>query len=166
MTADLTFGADPNNYFDPENGRVPVGYLNTNSIGTLVTVSNPAIEYGFSDGSNTITVNFTDTEMEISTTITNASLPSAGTYAIHFQNAANEFEYASGSVGSFFINAVTPGAIGVTFTGIPIGAFIPVGGLTITLHETVSDPTPVPEPVTLALFGVGLAGIGFSRRKH
>ena len=110
MTADLTFGADPNNYFDPENGRVPPGYLNTNSIGTLVTVSNPEIEYGFSDGSNTITVNFTDTEIQISTTITNASLPSAGTYAMQFDNAANEFEYASGSVGFFFINALTPGS--------------------------------------------------------
>ena len=166
MTADLTFGADPNNYFDPENGRVPSGYLNTNSIGTLVTVSNPAIEYGFSDGSNTITVNFTDTEIEISTTITNLSLPSAGAYAMQFHSAANEFEYASGSAVFFSINLVTPGTLGVTFTGLPIGSFIPVGGFLVTLRETVSDPSPVPEPATLALFGAGLAGIGFSRRKQ
>ena len=166
MTANLTFGADPNNYFDPENGRVPGGYLNSNSIGTLVTVSNPEIEYGYSDGSNTITVNFTDTEIEISTTITNASLPSAGTYAMQFDNGANEFEYASGSVASFFINSLTPGSLGVMFTGVPIGIFIPPGGLVFTFREAVSDPSAVPEPATLALLGVGLAGIGFSRRKQ
>jgi hypothetical protein len=34
------------------------------------------------------------------------------------------------------------------------------------LRETVSDPSPVPEPAALALFGAALAGIGFSRRKQ
>ena len=49
------------NWFDPANGRVPAGYLN--AAGTTVTISSNAVEFGYSDGSATITAEFTGTQL-------------------------------------------------------------------------------------------------------
>ncbi|MCX6927970.1 MAG: hypothetical protein NT154_32890 [Verrucomicrobia bacterium] len=51
------------NYFDPANGRVPAGYLNTN--GTTVTISTNAVEFGYDDGTATITADFTDIQLTV-----------------------------------------------------------------------------------------------------
>ena len=56
VTGNLFFGSLPNNYFDPNNGFVPSGYLNT--AGTTVSIASPAVEFGFNDGLNFDTANF------------------------------------------------------------------------------------------------------------
>lgn len=43
------------------------------------------------------------------------------------------------------------------------GALVTGGSYSITRRV---DPAPAPAPATLALFGLGIAGLGWSRRKH
>jgi len=40
------------------------------------------------------------------------------------------------------------------------------GSYTLTISEAVADPNPAPEPITLALFGAGLAGLAATRRRR
>lgn len=42
---------------------------------------------------------------------------------------------------------------------------IAFGEVTLTVHGNIDKPVSVPEPGTLALFGIGLAGIGLARRR-
>jgi hypothetical protein len=59
VTGDMNISGT--NYFDPANGFVPAGYGNSSPGGITVTIANPLIEFGYHDGVNTNTVNFTDT---------------------------------------------------------------------------------------------------------
>jgi hypothetical protein len=53
------------------------------------------------------------------------------------------------------------GSISVTGAVFAFDDTVRIGTWTITSHEGL-----IPEPATLALLGLGLAGIGFSRRKQ
>ena len=54
VTGTLQFNGGGPNYFDPANGRVPAGYLN--SAGPAVVISSTATEFGFQNASGTDTV--------------------------------------------------------------------------------------------------------------
>jgi hypothetical protein len=61
VTGSLDFIGYMRNFFDPANGGVPAGYLN--AAGTTVTISSNAVEFGFSDGTATVTADFTGTQL-------------------------------------------------------------------------------------------------------
>ncbi len=52
VTGELLFDGDPAELLDPANLEVPGGYLNT--AGTTVTISDPAVEFGFQDAHKTV----------------------------------------------------------------------------------------------------------------
>jgi hypothetical protein len=66
VTGDLNFGGTlTTNWFDPANGHVPAGPLN--NAGTTVTIG-AAVEFGYHDGANNITADFTDTTLTVTIT--------------------------------------------------------------------------------------------------
>jgi len=61
VTGALYITGYPANYFDPVNGHVPPDYLN--GAGTTVTISTNAVEFGYFDGTTTITADFGATQL-------------------------------------------------------------------------------------------------------
>jgi hypothetical protein len=55
------------NWFDPQNGDVPSGYLNSTPHSTIVTIG-PAVEFGFHSGGTGLSADFTDTTLTITET--------------------------------------------------------------------------------------------------
>ena len=66
VTGALYFVGYTQNFFDPANGRVPPGYLNVT--GTTVTISSNAVEFGYADGTVTITADFTSAQLVVTDT--------------------------------------------------------------------------------------------------
>ena len=65
VTGALTFNSDPTNNFAPGNGNnyVPAGYGNSSS--DAVTISDTQTEFGYDDGGNRDTTDFTDAGLTI-----------------------------------------------------------------------------------------------------
>jgi len=63
VTGALYFAGYSLDFFDPVNGRVPAGFLN--AAGTAVIISSNAVEFGYDDGTATITADFTDTRLTV-----------------------------------------------------------------------------------------------------
>lgn len=153
VTGDMNLGGT--NYFDPANGFVPAGYGNSDPGGITVTIGDPLIEFGYEDGANTNTVDFTDTGF----TLQDVSLSNSIAFPYTFtDNAFNGLILAE-------ISDNFPGGIGFSLVG-----------NTITLNFAgLSNPgtytatyslTATPEPQSMVMVGAALLLVGLVIRKR
>lgn len=160
VTGSLTFDGNPTNYFDPANGFVPPGYLNT--MGTTVTIQAPAVEFGFDDGTNLDLANFSASQFTIEDVV-EAAGPSASNapFTMTFTDSAfmgMTFNKVSDSFPNGGLSyAVTGSTITISWAGGPVTAN----------DDYTSTFTVVPEPSTwaTALVGMGLLGCALRFRR-
>lgn len=155
VTGSIMFDGNSTNYFDPAFGYVPPGYLNT--AGTTVTIAEPAIEYGFLDGANQDTANFTASQLIVTDTV----FSGASNWTMTFTDTA--FTGASFSkVSDTFTNGgVTGILVGDTITLTWAGTNSADGLLTATF-DVATSAVPEPSSIVLALTAVPLA-LGYLR---
>jgi hypothetical protein len=146
------------NFFDPANNGqgfgVPPGF--GNSAGLPATISATQTTFGYQDGSNTDTADFTATQL----IFTDVSA-SGGTNVTSSFTLVTGGEFSSLSLVSSDIAGLTYSLSGGTIT-LAYPAF-PSGGTFIATFD-VGGATAIPEPGGLALIGSGLLGLGLVRR--
>jgi hypothetical protein len=161
VTGSLKFDGNTKNYFDPTNGFVPTGYLNKTG-GTTVTVSATSVEFGFKDGSNTDTADFTGNTLSIKDISTGGS----SSFVMTFTDAAfSGLKLAK--VSDTFDDGLTASLVGTTLT-LTSRRTEECGTYTARFTLSSLSTAAVPEPSQLALAGVaGLfsAGAWLRRRR-
>ena len=163
VSGTLQFGGVPINYFDPAKGFVPAGFGNSAPHGpNNVVVSASTVEFGFSDGVNSDTVDLTGNTI----TLSDVAIPNFGgtaAYAITLTDSAFA-GLTLAKVSDSFPGGVTASLSGSTVT-------INYAGTTGTGSWSslwTIQTTAVPEPSPLILAGVAglfVAGARFRRRR-
>lgn len=169
VTGSLTFGVSPTNYFDPSNGFVPsTGYLNSSTAtnSATVTIANPAVEFGFDDGANLDTANFTDNTLTITDTL-------AGFGAAPFQMKFTDTAFAGLTLSkvsdNFDGSGITASLVGNVLTLNYAGTAVANSPTFSASFSLTSGQTTVstPEPGTVIGAGMGLVAVaGLARRRR
>jgi hypothetical protein len=162
VTGSLTFNGGVVNYFDPSNGFVPSSYLNTS--GTTVTIASPAVEFGFQDGSNTDSANFTSATLVVEDVVIDGGGPNVP-FTMTFTDTAFSDLTASGMTLSLVQdNFPTPVAYSLTGDQLTINVPGDVAAANddFTAVFVVED---APEPTIWAMFLLGLSAVGFIGRR-
>ncbi len=157
VTGTLNFGS-ATNYFDSANGFVPAtGYLNTSS--TTVPISQPQIEFGYQDGANQDSANFTDSQLYIEDQYfgTIGDLP----FTMSFTDPAFAGITLTPTISNF-PNALSASIAGTTITVTGPAQSFPANTSYIAVYNISSSPTP--EPATGAV-GLGLLSLCTLRRR-
>lgn len=159
VTGSLVFENGILNRFDPGNGNVPAGYLNSSPGTNTVVISGSATEFGYL-GSSLITANFSDTQLFIST---DYNLPSNyNPWTMTFSSAAFGGQALS-LVSQTYTPGLTASLSGDLLTINWAGAAVFVGGMRATYNIAGAGVPDGGAPVLMlagALFGMA----GLSRR--
>jgi hypothetical protein len=140
------------NYFNPANGFVPAGNLNT--AGPTVAISSTATEFGFADLINTDTANFTGSTL----TVTDKVLFGAANWIMTFTDTAFTGLNLVQNSDTFIPGGVTGVLSGDTIT-LDWAGTIGSGLMTTTFSLVPGTTTATPEPSSFLMLGVGLLGL-------
>ncbi len=158
VTGTLTFSGGSINYFNPANGFVPVGFSNT--AGPTVTVANPAVEFGFADGANRDTADFSSSSLLI--TDIGSSTAGSGAFRMTFM------DLSFGSFSGVILTANTFGNLTFSLVGnlLTIDAPGVAGIITRSARfDFLQGTSAVPETgSSLLLLSVGLLALSVGGR--
>lgn len=159
VNGSLQFNGIPVNYYDSSNGFVPAGY--GNSGGQPVTIG-AGIEFGFIDGANQDTADFTDTQLFISDALFGLG---AAPWEMSFTSLTAGAFGGLSLVSDGFNPGLNYGLLGDTITINWAGT----DSFDVVTYDAVFDITAasgVPEPATWAMMLLGFGAIGFAMRRR